>query len=157
MSMLLRLALFAASAYVGASLGYEKGRKDAIMENKGYCKRTPSIYEVAQNLAGKSAKAIKQAANDIVNSAEYDSFKQKFSHDELRRLLCNSQVFDTVVDILNKNNGEYRPGNYFKGEEWAKYNDTPSKGNNEFPQPPSVMYCNNDVIGANVNISKNPK
>ena len=151
--MLLRLLLMGASALVGASIGYNEGKKDAIREQSGYQPMPgykPSLPKAAKDLFSKTTNSIKQAASDIKNSKEYVDFKTKFSKEELMHILCNNQVFDTVNDILKQNNGEYRPGYYFKGEEWKKYKDT------QYDQACNRPNCSkDDYIGANVNITPN--
>lgn len=150
--MLFRLLLMGASALVGASIGYNEGKRDAIREQSGYRPMygyKPSLPKAAKDLFSKTTSSIKQAASDIKNSQEYANFKTKFSKDELMHLLCNNQVVDTINDILKQNNGEYRPGYYFKGEEWKKDKET------QHDQVGSPNCSKNDYIGANVNITPN--
>ena len=151
--MLLRLLLMGASALIGASIGYNEGKKDAIREQSEYhhmSKYKPSLPKAAKDLFNKTTASIKQAASDVKNSKEYVDFKTKFSKDELMHLLCNNQIMDTVNDILKQNNGEYRPGYYFKGEEWQKYKETKHDQACNCQSTPK-----DDYIGANVNITPN--
>lgn len=150
--MLLRLMLLGASAWLGYSLGYQEGKIDKLKEQAkhdiGY---KPSLPQTAKNLFHKTAHSIKNAAHDIVTSKEYVDFQTKFSKEELMNILCNNQVFDTVNDILRQNNGEYRPGYYFKGKEWDKYQEAKQESTCTCqPNVPSPEY-----VGANVNITKN--
>ena len=152
--MLLRLMFIGASALLGASIGYQEGRKDALREKAEYPhipKHKPSLPQTAKNLVSKTAQSLKKAASDITSSQEYVDFKTKFSREELMHILCNNQVFDTVNDILKQNNGEYRPGYYFKGKEWDKYQ--------EAKQEPTCTCQSNvpspEYVGASVNITKN--
>lgn len=151
--MLFRLLLMGASALIGASIGYNEGKKDAIREQSGYeriPKYKPSLPKAAKDLFNKTTDSIKQAASDITESKEYVDFKAKFSKEELMHILCNNQVFDTVNDILKQNNGVYRPGYYFKGKEWDKYKETKNE------QVCNCQKCSQDeYIGANVNITPN--
>ena len=148
--MLFRLLLMGASALVGASIGYNEGKRDAMREQAGYQpmpEYKPSLPKAAKDLFSKTTDSIKQAASDIKNSREYVDFKTKFSKEELMHILCNNQVFDTINDILKQNNGEYRPGYYFKGKEWDKYKET--------KQDQACNCSKNEYIGANVNITPN--
>ena len=127
MSML-RIAMIFGAGALGAAVGYAQGKMDAIKDKMEYhrlSKDSPeyTLKDNVNNLVKKTAEVMNNAKDQIINSKEFEKFGKSFTRDELMHLLCNSQVFDTVVDILKQNNGEFRPGYYFKKDEWAKYSD----------------------------------
>ena len=123
---ILRAAMILGAGVLGAALGYAQGRMDAVREKVEYHRldRDNPDYTLKNDLdelVKKTADVMSSAKDQILNSKEFDNFNKSFTRDELMHLLCNSQVFDTVIDILKANNGEFRPGYYFKKEEWDKY------------------------------------
>lgn len=120
------LTIGAGALLVGA--GYIKGQIDAMQEKSDKLPwkriRDDSDYRLkndVENLVKKTEEIMTSAKDKILNSKEFDNFSKSLTKDELMHILCNSQVFDTVVDILKENNGEFRPGYYFKKDEWKKY------------------------------------
>lgn len=123
---ILRAAMILGAGALGAALGYAQGRMDAVREKVEYHRldRDNPDYTLKNDigeLVKKTADVMSSAKDQILNSKEFDNLNKSFTRDELMHLLCNSQVFDTVIDILKANNGEFRPGYYFKKEEWDKY------------------------------------
>lgn len=153
MSNLLKIALLGAGALISASLGYEQGRKDALREKELYEKfndKPSKISKPMKNLVNESIETA--TTDDIVINKEFPDNQKKFTKDELMNILCNNQVFDTVVDILKKNNGEFRPGYYFKEKDWEKYYNNPIQKN---PPIPNEKETPCTITGANVSIRKN--
>ena len=123
---ILRAAMILGAGALGAALGYAQGRMDAVKEKVEYhrLEKDNPEYTLKNDLdqfVKKMADAMSIAKDKILNSQEFDNLTKSFTREELMHLLCNSQVFDTVIDILKQNNGEFRPGYYFKKDEWDKY------------------------------------
>lgn len=123
---ILRAAMILGAGALGAALGYAQGRMDAVKEKVEYhrLEKDNPEYTLKNDLdqfVKKTADAMSIAKDKILNSREFDNLTKSFTREELMHLLCNSQVFDTVIDILKQNNGEFRPGYYFKKDEWDKY------------------------------------
>lgn len=93
MSSLFSIIGLGAASMIGYDVGYNAASREADRMNRGYQYNNGFVEECLKSLEENKQKHI-------------------YSMDELREILCNEQVYDTVVDII-KTYGEYRPGKYF--------------------------------------------